>query len=114
MCDANGAVGLVHVLSAGPGRAEGVYADVVVVDLDVGRIVEQGSDDDLREARVPAVRRVERAQAHEPMLTTLGLEDPVGVVAANGQRRRLDPVLLPRARLEDLRLEAAALRPPEV
>ena len=48
------------------------------------------------------------------MLAALGLEDPVRVVALDGERRRLDPVLLARARLEDLRLEAAVCRPAKV
>ena len=112
--DAHGGVGLVHVLAAGAGRAERVDADVVVVDLDVAGLVEQRRDDHLREARVPAVRLVERAQAHEAVLAALGLEDPVRVVARDGERRRLDAVLLARARLEHLGLEAAVGGPAQV
>ena len=48
------------------------------------------------------------------MLAALGLEDPVGVVALDGERRRLDPVLLAGARLEDLGLEAAIGGPAQV
>ena len=59
--DPDGGVGLVHVLAAGARRAVRVDADVVVVDLDRGGVVEQRRDDHLREARVAAVRRVERA-----------------------------------------------------
>src|SRR4029077_8988825 len=76
-------VGLVDVLSAGAGRAVGVDTDVVVGDLDGSGLVEQGRDDYLREARVAAVGGIERAEADEAMLATLGLEDPVGVLAPN-------------------------------
>src|SRR6266496_1681679 len=48
------------------------------------------------------------------MLAALGFEDPVCVVALHGERRRLDSVLLPWARLEDLGLEAAIGRPAQV
>src|SRR5579864_5375292 len=112
--DANGAVGLVHVLPAGARRAERVDADVVVVDVDGGRVVEQRRDDHLREARVAAMRGVERAQTHEAVLAALGLEDAVRVLALDRERRGLDPVLLPRARLEDLGREAAPLGPAQV
>src|SRR5205807_10317756 len=75
---------------------------------------EERRDNDLGEARVPAVRRVERALADEPVLSALGLEDPVRVLAPDRQRRRLDPVLLPRALVDHLGLEAALLGPAEV
>jgi hypothetical protein len=61
-----------------------------------------------------AMRLVERAEADEAVLAALGLEDPVGVLAADGEGRRLDPVLLARARLDHLRLEPALLRPAQV
>ena len=80
----------------------------------VAGLLEQRRDDHLREARVAAVRRVERAEAHEPVLAALGLEDPVRVLAPHGERGRLDPVLLARARLDHLGLEAALLGPAEV
>src|SRR5205823_7894991 len=99
-------IGLVHVLAARARRPERVDAQIVVVELDVGGLVEERRDDHLREARVSTVRLVEWAQSHEPVLATLGLEDAVGVLTLDGERRRLDPVLLARARLEHLGLEA--------
>src|ERR671929_1793921 len=101
------------MLAPGSGRAVGVDPDVVVGDLDVARFVEERRDDDLREARVSTVRGVERAEADKPMLAALGLEDPVCVLAADRERRGLDSVLLPRARLDHLGLEAALLGPAE-
>ena len=112
--DADGRVGLVHVLAAGAGGAVRVDADVVVVDLDRRVVGEQRRDDHLREARMPAMRGVERAEADEPVLAALRLEDPVRVVALDRERRRLDPVLLARARLQHLRREAAVVGPAQV
>src|SRR5205823_4947476 len=66
--DPDGRVGLVDVLAAGARRAVRVDPDVVVGDLDGAGLLEQRRDDHLREARVTAVRLVERAEAHEAML----------------------------------------------
>jgi hypothetical protein len=103
--DAHGRVGLVHVLAAGARRAERVDADVVVGDLDRGSVFEERRDDDLREARVAAVRGVERTEADEPVLAALGLEDPVRVLAADRERSELDadsgqPVVLARLTID--------------
>ena len=60
------------------------------------------------------MRRVERREPHEPVDAALGLERPVGVLAVDGDRGRLEARLLPRARLDDLGLEAASLGPAQV
>ena len=75
---------------------------------------EERRDDDLREGGVAAVGAVERAEPHEPVDAALGLEEPVGVLALHGQRRRLEARLLPRARLDELGLEAAVVGPAQV
>ena len=72
------------------------------------------ADDHLRERRVAPVRLVEGRQAHEPVDAALGLERPIGVFALDGERRGLEAGFLPRARLEQLRLEAAVGRPAQV
>ena len=90
MRDPDGAVGLVDVLAAGALRAVGVDLQVVLVDLDVGVVGQERRDDDGRERGVAAVRLVERAQADEPVLAALGLEDAVGVLAADGEGRGLE------------------------
>ena len=97
-----------------PGGAVGVDPQVVLVDLDGALLGQERRDDGLRESRVAAVGAVERAQADEPVHTALGLEEAVGVLALRGERRRLQSGLLPRARLDELRLEAAILGPAEV
>ena len=97
-----------------PGSAVGVDPQVVLVDLDGALLGQERRDDHLREGRVPAVGAVERAQADEPVDAALGLEEAVGVLALRRERRRLEAGLLPRARLDQLRLEAAILCPAEV
>ena len=109
--DADGRVGLVHVLAAGAARAVGVDAEVGLVDLDVDVVGDERADDHLRERRVAPVRLVERREAHEPVHAALGLEDPVGVLALDGERRRLEARLLAGRGLDQLGLEPAVGRP---
>ena len=109
--DPDGAVGLVHVLAAGPLGAVGVDLQVRLVDLDVGVVGQERGDDYRRERRVAAMRLVERALADEPVLAALGAEDAVGVLAADREGRALQPRLLPRARLEQVDLELAVGSP---
>src|SRR6185503_8621548 len=63
------------------------------------------------EARLAPVRRVERAEAYEAVHAALGGVEPVGVLAADAEGRRLDARLLPRAGLQQLDVEAALLGP---
>ena len=88
MRDPDGAVGLVHVLAAGALRAVGVDLEVALVDLDVGVVGQERRDDHRRERGVAAVRAVERRLADEPVLAALGLEDAVGVLAADREASR--------------------------
>ena len=109
--DPHRGVGLVHVLAAGAARAVRVDAQVALVDLDLAVVREQRADDHLRERRVPPVRAVERRLAHEPVHAALGLERPVRVLALDRERRRLEPGLLARARLDELRSRSRGPRP---
>src|SRR5581483_5211016 len=92
-------------------RTVGVDLQIALVDLDGGVVGKERRDDHRGERGVPAVRRVERRQAHEPVLAALGLEDAVGVLAGDAERRRLEPRLLARARLVELDAEAAVRGP---
>ena len=103
--DADRAVGLVHVLPPGALRPVGVDLEVALVDLDVGVVGQERRDDHRRERGVAPVRAVERRLANEPVLAALGLQDAVGVLAADRHRRALQTGLLPRARLEQIDLE---------
>ena len=73
-----------------------------------------GATTDLREGGVAPVGAVERGLAHEPVHAALGLEDAVGVLALDRERRGLEARLLPRARLDELGLEPAVVRPAQV
>ena len=54
---------------------------------------------------------VERALTDEPVLATLGPQDPVGVLALDGERRRLETSFFTRAHLDHFALEAAVVGP---
>ena len=94
-----------------PERAVRVDAQVALVDLDRGVGRQLGRDVDLREARLAAVRRVERAEAHQAVHAPLGAEHAVGVVAAHAERGRLQARLLARRRVEHARSRSRAARP---
>ena len=72
----------------------------------------RGVDGD--EAGVTPVGGVERAQAHEPVDAALGLQQPVHVLALDGERGALEPRLVAVLQVVDLDLEAAALEPAQV
>ena len=74
-------------------------------------VLDHRRDLDARERRLAAVGGVERRQAHEPVHALLGGVEAVGVLAVDPEGRRLDAGLLPRARLQQLDLEAAPLGP---
>ncbi len=97
-----------------PLRAIGVDAQVVVVDLDLDVVAHQRRGVDGDEAGVAAVGRVERAHAHQPVHAALRLDEPVDVLALDGQRGALEPRLVAFLRVVDLDLEAAALEPAQV
>src|SRR4051794_6512740 len=110
--DPDGRVGLVHVLAAGARRAVRVDLEVVVLDRDVADLVDDRRHLDAREGRLAAVGRVEGRQPDEPVHPRLGVEETVGVLPRGAEGRRLDAGLFPRAGLEQLDREPAALGPP--
>ena len=97
-----------------PLGAVGVDPEVALVDVDVVVLRQQRGDDHLCEGGVTPVSRVERRLADEPVHPPLRLVGAVGVLAFHGHRCRLEPCLLSRARLDQLRLIAAIGRPAEV
>jgi hypothetical protein len=105
---------LVHVLSAGPGRAKRVHADVLGVDVDLDGVVDLRKHVHGRERRVPAALRVERRDPHEPVHAALDLQVAVGVLAADRERRALDAGLVAGLVVQHRDLEALAFAPPHV
>jgi hypothetical protein len=102
------------VLAARTARAVGVDPQVALVDLDVVALRQERRDYDLRERRVPAMRRVVRREPHETVDPPLRLEQPVRVLPSDGQGCGLEARLFARARLDELGLESAVGGPPEV
>ena len=102
------------MLAAGAARPVRVDPKVALVDLHLFALGQERCDHHLGERRVPAVRRVERGEANEPVDAALGLEEPICVLAADERRRRLEPRLLAGARLDELRLEPTVDGPAQV
>ena len=78
-----------------------ISISIVVVDL--------GIDKHRGERGVPALGRIERRDAHEPMHAVLGLQVAVGVVAADHHRGALDARFFAGLVVDDLRRPALAL-----
>ena len=111
MGDAHGRVGLVDVLAAGAAGPIGVDAQVVVADLDRGVLRHLRHDLHQREAGVPPLLRVERADPHQPVHAALALQPAVGPSAVDRERDALEARLLALGLVQDLGLEACCDRP---
>src|SRR3989440_1462120 len=85
--DADGRVGGVDPLAAGTGGSEDVHPDLVLPHVHL-HVVHLRDDRDGREARLPTARGVERRDPHEPVHARLALEEAVGVLARDLDRRR--------------------------
>ena len=114
MRDAHRGLGLVHVLTAGAGRAICVDLQLLGPDLDLGVVLDLGSRVDECERGLPALLEVERRDPHQTVGATLGLEIPVCVRALDGEGRAADARLFAGSRLDDLRLEAAPFGPAQI
>ena len=112
--DPDRGVGDVDVLAAGAARSVGVDAQILVLDLDVDVVRQLRPDEDGRERGVPARRLIERRDAHEPVDAGLGQHQAVRVVADDRHRRALDAGFVAGLQVDDVALEAAALRPAQV
>ncbi len=98
----------------GPGGAEPVDPDLLVVDLHLDLVVDFGVDLHRGERGVAPSLRVERRDAHEPVDPAFGLEVAVGVLALDQHRGGLDPRLLGVLGVEHLGVEAPPLAPLQV
>ena len=107
-------VGPIDVLAAGAAGAVGVDAKVVGLDVDLDLFVDLGIDEDGGEGGVPARVGVERRDAHQPMHADFRAQQPVGILALDGKRSRLETGFLTRQAIGDLRLEAVPLDPTQV
>ena len=109
--DAHRRVGDVDVLAAGTGGAVDVDPQLLVVDDDVGDVLEERRDLEGGERGLALALRVERAHAHEPVDAVLGAEPAVRVAALHHERGRGDAGLRTRRHLVELDVEARGARP---
>ena len=102
------------MLSAGAARAVDVDAKIRRIDLDVDVVFHLGRDEHRRERGMPAIARIERRLAHQPVHAGLGAQPAEGVVTLHPDRRALDARDLAGRHLDELALEAAPLGPAQI
>ena len=107
----HGGRGLVDLLAARAGRAVHVHLDVLVAQLDLAVLGDLGHDLHGGERRVPAAGGVKRADAHEAVDAVFALEEAVGVLAFDHDRRALDAGLVAVEIVHELDGVAVALGP---
>ena len=107
-------VGLVDVLAARPARAIGVDAQVLVPDRDLYVLLDVRQHQHRGERRLPPRVGIERRDAHQTVNARLRLRVAVRVRTFQADGGALQPRTLTRLQLQQLRLEAASLRPAQV
>ena len=78
------------MLTAGALGAIRVDADVVVLDLHIDLVTHLGHHVDTGERSLSASVRIEGADPDQPVRAPFGLERPVGSIAGDRERGRLD------------------------
>ena len=114
MGNADRAVGGVDVLPAGAGRAIGVEADVLLINLDLDGVVDGRIDPHRRKTRMAARIGIERRDANQPVHARLGLEPAIGVEALDEDRGRLNARLFPIVLADQLDLIAPPFSPAHI
>ena len=107
-------VGGVDALAARAAGAVDVDADLVVGDLDLVGLLDDGHHLDGGERRLPAALVVERADPDQPVGARLDGQRPVGVRRLDGEGGRLDAGLLGVGGVVDLGGVAVPLGPAQV
>jgi hypothetical protein len=102
-------IGLVNVLTASARGAEGVYAHIGGIDVDLHRVIDLGVDEHAGKARVAPARRVKGRLAHQAVHTGLGAQQAVGVFAFDLDGGALDAGDVAGGFVFDVGLEALAL-----
>src|SRR5271168_713669 len=94
---AHRAVGLVDVLAAGPRGAVGVDAQILVVDLHLDLVVDDGIDPDRGKTGVAAIVRIKWRDPYQAVDPAFCFKPAVGIRAGDPHRRRFEPGLLAAA-----------------
>src|SRR4051794_2606962 len=110
----DGGVGGVDALPTGPRGAEDVHTDLVLGDVHVVGLLDDGQHLDPREGGLPPALVVERRDADEPVGALLDREGAVGVGHLDGEGGRLDARLLGVAHVVDLGRVLVPLGPAQV
>ena len=111
MPDAHRRLHLVDVLPALAAGAERAHLKLCRRQFLLLALLDLGDDINAGETGVPALVRIKRRDAHEPVHAPLGLAVAVGVLAGNEQRGALDAGDFAREQFADLDLPAALLAP---
>ena len=112
--DADRRVGLVDMLAAGAAGAEGVDADILLVEVDIDAVVEFRHDHHRGERGVATAAGVKRRDPHQPVDAEFGAHVAVGVAPLDQDRDTLRSGLVSRQDIEDIGTEAHPFRPAEV
>ena len=78
------------MLAAGTGRAIGVNAQVLILDVDLDILVYFGRDEHRDERGLAAAAGIERRDPHQTMNAGLGRHQPVCVIALDAKCRGFD------------------------
>ncbi|MDQ5988576.1 MAG: hypothetical protein CSYNP_04336 [Syntrophus sp. SKADARSKE-3] len=114
MGDPDGRVGLVDVLAAGAGGTVRIYSEIVFVDIDRDLVVDFRVGEDRGEGRMPPAAGVEGRYPDQPVDARFGFGEAVGIVALDGQGDALDSRLVAGLKVNNIRLVALLLSPPEI
>ena len=101
---------LLHVLAARAARAVDVHLDVLGPDFDLDVVIEHRQHLDQGERGVPPRRRIEGADAHQPVDAALGLEIAIGPRAGDFDGDGLDAGLFAVELVGDLACRSRGAR----
>ena len=102
------------MLAAGSGRPIGIDSQILVLNFYFNVVRNLWIDEHRCEARFTARSGVERTEPNEPVHPGFGHKQPVGVLAAGGERGRFDSRFLAGLFVDNLGLESAPLTPTEI
>ena len=114
VCETDGGLDFVDVLSAGAATAEGIDAQIVRIDLDLLGLGNLGEDFDQRKAGLPQPLGTEGRNPHQPVCPLFAFEIAVCHLTDDGERGSLDPRFLTIGLLEQIRLPSQTLAVPQI
>src|SRR5690606_29657420 len=104
----------VDMLPAGAGRAVNVDAQILLLDLDIDLVIDDGIDADGAEAGMPPRVGIKGRDADKSMHAALGLEPAIGVFARNLDGDGFYPRLFARAFFQHRHLMPVLIGPAHI